>query len=496
MSTKARFFTVILLIWLMFPLTAQSSDVGNVEYDLGVFALEEGDLIAAEGYFRSAVEKSPGNPYYHHLLGRTYLKSGRSSEAVGPLETALGITPSISGLQFDLGLAYYESGSYAKAEEQFADLVRKEPGNILARYYLGMCYFKEDRYGRALPPLLRSGEENASIRDNSWYFAGISHYKSGEPEAALSKLDYVAEKAASEKLRASARQWQEAIRTQQSRSARYNVSVKLGLEYDDNVRLDPVNADLGADAGDFVASVYFSGQYKFVNTFRQKAGIGYSHYQTRHFDITEFDLVAGVLSLFYQERLTDNVYVSLRYDPSYYLLDYEEYMQRHQLSPSFLLRLSETSGLRFSYDYTNSNYYADKGRSGQGSRVGTEYFSQFFGDRAELTVGLDYGVYDTDHPDFSRDELRTRVELALRLPEDFRLTLKAETERRHHDNVDSSSAVHRKDDRYGLGFALSRPLHYRWLEWELSYRYTDNESNIDAYSYDKNVTGLSLSAKF
>ena len=302
--------------------------------------------------------------------------------------------------------------------------------------------------------------------------------------------------ATSEKLRESAKRWQEVIRTQQARSARYNLFVKTGLEYDDNVRLEPVNEDVGADAGDFVASVYFSGQYKFVNTFTRKIGVGYSHYQTRHFDITEFDLIAGVFSLFYQERLSENLYLSLRYDPAYYILDYENYMRRHQLSPSLLLRFSESRGIRFKYSYMNSKYFTDKGRTGDSYQVGADFFSLLFANRGELTVGVDYGKYETDDPDFTHDELGARLEFTLNLPNDFKLALKADKERRRYDNIDSNSLVHRRDNKYSLGFELSHPLYYRWLELGLAYRYTNNDSNIDAYSYDKNVTGVSLSAKF
>ena len=257
-----------------------------------------------------------------------------------------------------------------------------------------------------------------------------------------------------------------------------------------------MNDDLAADAGDFVASAYFSGQYRFINTFSRKIGVGYSHYQTRHFDITDFDMVAGILSFFYQERFTERLYISLRYDPSFYLLDYENYMQRHQLSPSLLFRFNESAGLRFSYDYMNSNYFTDKGRSGQGYRLGADFFSLLFANRAELTLGIDYRAYDTDHPDFARDHVRYRFELLWRLPEDFRFTARAYKETVRYDNIDSSSAAYRDDDKYSWAFELSHPFYYDWLQVHLQNRYTSNESNIESYSYDKNVTGLALSAKF
>jgi len=495
MGTKRKALACLFIFWLFFAPPAQAEGEGQVQYDLGVFALDEGNYVAAEEHFKKAIQAEPDNPYYHHLLGKTYLDSKRPKEALGPLETAWKLDPDISGLQFDMAMANYESENYSRAEELFADLIDQDQRDVLARYYLGMSLFKQDNYGRALPPLLQAGEENESIRDNSYYFAGISHYKYGESDKALDKLDYVETRATSEKLRQSARQWQEVIRTQQAQSSPLNIYLKLAVEYDDNVRLDPVNEDLFADEGDMAVTAYFSWKYKFVNTLNRKIGIGYSHYQIFYQDLSEFDLTAAMPSLFYQERLNPEWYVSFNFLPSYYWVDNKDYLRRNQLSPTVLYRFNQTRGLRFSYDFIDDEYATDKDRSGEGHQFKFDFISTLLS-KGDITVGVIYAVQGAKHPDYEYDLLRTHVEFSHAMPRDWKLAVKGIWYRKDYDNIDSVHNRRREDDKYSIGLELSRPIFYKWLMLQGEYYYTRNDSNIDFYSYKKNVAGLSLITQF
>jgi tetratricopeptide (TPR) repeat protein len=497
MKTKKITLACLFSLCLSFALVAFAGGGGQMQYDLGVFAFDEGNFVAAENHFKKANQQEPDNPYYHHFLGKTYLKTKKSEEAVVALETAWKLNPDISFLRFDLATAYYEVGNYNKAVELLEDLVNKDPENVLARYYLGMSYFRQDKYGQALPPLLQAGEENKSIRDNSYYFAGISHFKFDEPDKALKKLKYVESKSTSEKLRHSARKWQEVIRTQQAKSAPYNLYLKLGMEYDDNVNLGPVNEDQFADEGDLGAKVYFSGKYKFVNTLNRKLGIGYTHYQIIYQDLSEFDLTAGMVSLFYQERLNRKLYFSFNYLPSHYWVDGVHYLLRNQLSPSLLYRLDDSKGLRFTYDFSDNDFFTDKDRSGQAHDFKVDFITMLFNKDGDLTVG---GIYENSgarHPDYEYDLLRAHFEFSYTMPKEWKFILRGIWYRKDYDNIDSVFGDRRQDDKVsGALELLSQPIFYKWLQVQAIYYHTKNDSNIDAYSYKKNVVSLSLITKF
>jgi hypothetical protein len=297
-------------------------------------------------------------------------------------------------------------------------------------------------------------------------------------------------------LRESARQWGELIRSQQAKNAPFNMYVKLGLEYDDNVRLDPVNEDLFADEGDWATTFYFSWKYKFVNTLNRKIGFGYSHYQSFYQDLSEFNLTGGILSLFYQERFNTNWYVSFNILPSYYWVDRRGYLHRNQLSPTVLYRFDQNNGIRFAYDFTDDDYSTDKGRTGQGHNFKLDYITTLFNRKADLTIGTIYGTQNARDPDYEFNLLRAHVEFSYPLPLESKLVVKGIWYRKDYDNIDSLHNIKREDDKYSIGLELSRPLFYKWLEVQLEYNYTKNDSNIDYYSYKKNVTGLSLVTQF
>lgn len=496
MPTKKFTLACLFTIWLSFSLSAHAGGAGQVYYDLGVFALDEGNLIAAEKHFTDAIQKEPDNPYYHHYLGKTYLNTKRLGDAIGSLKVAWKLNPDITSLQFDLAMAYYETGRYSEAEKLFSDLVEQDPTFVLARYYQGMSYFKQDQYGSALPPLLRSGEENESIRDNSYYFAGISHYHFNEPDKALEKLEYVESETTSAKLRQSARQWQEVIRSQQAKSARYNIHLQFGLHYDDNVRLDPINEDFFADEGDFVTTVYFAGKYKFVNDLSRKIGIGYTHYQTFHSDLSEFDLTAAILPIFYQQRFNRELYFSLQYHPAIYWIDSDRYLNRHRVAPTLLWRLDQGKGLRFSYAFTDSDYETDTDRSGTSHDFGGSFFGLFANNVGDFTIGALYGDHDAEHPDNVYEILRAYFESSFNLPSEFKLAVKVYMLNKKYSFVDSVNNIRRDDNKFTGVLELSRSVYKKWLVLQLDYRHTKNTSNIDFYSYKKNVTGLTLIAKF
>ncbi len=96
MKTKKITAACLFAIWLSFSISALAGGDGRVDYDLGVFALDENNFVAAEKHLMAAIQKEPANPYYYHQLGKTYLNSQRPEDAVQPLETAWKLNPPVT----------------------------------------------------------------------------------------------------------------------------------------------------------------------------------------------------------------------------------------------------------------------------------------------------------------------------------------------------------------------------------------------------------------
>lgn len=68
-----------------------------------------------------------GNAYFDYLLGVAALDSGRTSEAVFSLRRALSVEPRFSGARMELARAYYESGDNDQARPLFVTLLDENP---------------------------------------------------------------------------------------------------------------------------------------------------------------------------------------------------------------------------------------------------------------------------------------------------------------------------------------------------------------------------------
>ena len=487
---------LILLFATIVCLPAQGMAAGNVYYDFGVFALDEGNLNEAEKYFLQAMSKEPDNPYCNQFLGKTYFQMGRFDDALRYTEKAWHLNPSLPGLGYDRGMAYYKTGNYEQAETIFSTLYQKEPDNALAVYYAGMSCFKQQQFRDALQYLNIAAEMNMSIRDNSYYFAGLCYQQLGETEKAIDKLDYVAEFATSDPLRKSASEWLEKLRKEGEKGVPYSLYLKLGLQYDDNVLLEPLDQNLPTDQGDSLIVGFFAGRYNLVNKPDQRFGVGYSHYQTRYTNLSEEDLIGSTLTFYFQQRLNTELTLICSYRPTFYWLDYNSYLRRHQLQPELIWQPVPGRTIRFSYNYSINKYFQDNDSDGHRNALDVDIYQKVLGQKGELLVGLGYENNAANSPDEDYDWYRGGIGLSYNMSWNLKLRLRGALIYKKYAHVDSYYKTQREDDKYKFTASLSRPILKDRLVIQGEYQYTKNDSNIATYSYKKNVYTVSAITKF
>ena len=84
----------------------------------------------AEGAYTMLSTREPelaGNAYYDYLLGVAALDSGRMSEAIFSLNRALAVEPRFSGARMELARAYFETGDNDQARPLFVSLLDEDP---------------------------------------------------------------------------------------------------------------------------------------------------------------------------------------------------------------------------------------------------------------------------------------------------------------------------------------------------------------------------------
>ncbi|QTA78942.1 tetratricopeptide repeat-containing and DUF560 [Desulfonema limicola] len=467
---KIFWLTLGAVFVLFFNFQAAAQEQGDAYFDFGVFSFEDKDYENAEKNFKKALEFNPENPFYNHFLGKTFLQTKQYDEAGKYLHKAEQINPGIPGLKNDIAYLKYETGDYLQAADLFMEIAKNEPENILAQYYAGINLFKLEKYRDALDYFLKSSQGSPTIKVNGSYYAGVCYQKTGSIDRALEMFEYVRDNAESPMLAESAASWLEGINKLKKNMKPYSLYLKLSRLHDDNVRLEPsdLEIDLGADESDFASIIYFSGRYNFINRENLVTGAGYSHYQKWYDDFNEYSMTGSLLDLYAEFSLHPFSY-GFTYVPSFYWVDSESYLRRHQLTPRVKWRIKENLAADLSYSYYNNSYVDDDKRDGHANELFLTMQYDFFNNKSRLTAGIGYEEDSASHPDYYYGEWKARAGAVFLLPWDLTFGLNLKYSDKKYDNTDSYYLVKRNDDKITGSIILSRNLFLNGLGFQQSF---------------------------
>lgn len=275
----------------------------------------------------------------------------------------------------------------------------------------------------------------------------------------------------------------------------YSLYFRIGYYYDDNLPAEPLYDDFYTDEDDYVTNVVLSGKYNFVNQKTYVIGAGYSHYQTWHNDLCEYDLI-GSLGRLYAKYFWEPFTLGFSYIPSYYWLDSESYLRRHELRPEIVWQCTEKLLTKLSYSYSDDENFANDFRDGDTHGASLDAYYSVLDTKACLFAGVGYEDTSASHPDWDYGGLQTRLGISGNLLWDLELKLTGQYQGKRYGHVDTFYGVEREDKKYRGSLSLSRKLFCDWLSFLAEFNYTKNDSNINDFEYETKVTGLSLTATY
>ncbi|MBN1106062.1 MAG: tetratricopeptide repeat protein [Deltaproteobacteria bacterium] len=495
MKKLYSFGWILLSVHFMAQPAFSQDDPGQVYYDSGVFAYEDGDFEVAEKHLKKALSLNPDQPAFNHYLGRTYLKTGRFDEAEALLSRAWAVAPDLIGLKYDMALLRYKKSDYTRAASLFEEIAREDSSNVLAQYHAGLSFYQQKQYRKALEYFVRAWELSPSVEANGAYYAGICHLRLGETEKAVERFEYVTGHADEDLLREYAARWLESLESRKKAQKPYTLYLKLGLQYDSNVTLEPLDLDFISDEDDFLLQGYFSGKYRILEKANHELGVGYNHYQTWHYDLDQFDLAGGIFNLYWKYRWHPFTF-DVSYLPEYYWLDSDSFLMRHHLRPEVTWRAGEKVFTRLTYSYFRNNHFFDDGRDGHANEIFLGGYYLLGGKSSYLFGGIGCEDTSTADPDQDYEQWKLRLGIVVEIPWDLQLSVTGRYYEQNYDHVDSGYGIRREDAKYCGSLSLSRKLCRDWLSLMAEFEYTKNDSNIDAFEYDRKVVTLSLVASY
>lgn len=158
---------------------AKRPDNARAHHNLGLDALNRGNLAEAARHVGDAVALAPRSPEPHYSLGLILAKQGRQPEAIASYEKALAMDPRHAPAHNNLANALLATGRAAEAGRHYAEAVRLEPDFAGARSSYANWLLDEGRAAEALAQC----EEAIRLRPT----LAEAHYNAGNACMALGR---------------------------------------------------------------------------------------------------------------------------------------------------------------------------------------------------------------------------------------------------------------------------------------------------------------------
>lgn len=279
--------------------------------------------------------------------------------------------------------------------------------------------------------------------------------------------------------------------------------VSVTVANDDNVTLEDDSNTVASSEGDnYLDVLATAGRYL---TGDRDDGIRFDGtFYNREYDTEDdFDISLASVGLAYHKKLGD---WNGRFGAKYSYLEYggDPYQSIYDLSVEGRHKFSKNTELRVRYTYSDINSESSQFDNTDGDRHRLRVEGRFKSGQNRYLLSYRYETNDRDDEEtlttFTssspvRHTLRANAKIPLAGKWGSELDLRWRDSRYKDDNVTLASSERRDDDRLraklGVNYELSKK-----LELFADYKYTDNDSNIDRYEYERNEIGVGVNYLF
>jgi len=427
--------TILLVFTSLAPLRAAEPESGQALFSAGRF--EE----AYQALFKAFLV-DPGNPEINFLLGRAAFETGRYEEAVMAYERVLIAQPDAERVKLELARAHLRLGSREIARQYFKEVLAANPPEPVAR--------------------------------------NIERFL---------------------------------VRIEESEKRHFiNGTLSVGISRDDNVHLAPVS-DLvsiglfefrltGATAQPIDDQIYtntlvinhlyrndelpFSWKSSFTNY-----NAAYENQNT--LDVNYFGFGSGPI---FQ---AGGWLVDLQLLASYLDVEYDRYQSSFGAGASVTTTIAPDFTINLGAKVKEKNNYVDGGRDATNLLYTVSPVLAAGDNRLSLSLSKEYEIADNAVNGYNRLGWQARYDR--KLPRDFDLYLSAGYTLTTYDAIHPLFGVHRDDKLRELSVGLSKLLWQdkktnRLLAAQLAHTASRSQSNIDLYTYDKDVSTFTLTLNF
>ncbi|MBW1800881.1 MAG: tetratricopeptide repeat protein [Deltaproteobacteria bacterium] len=441
------------------------------------------------------------------MLAHCYNGMNRWQDAYNAADIAINLDPVYTYYRIERGIAAFRLG---KNDQALADL-RAYVGQITqsaqGHFYLGLAQMVDRDYDGAEASLKKAASFNPEMEVVAGLFLAQLDVLKGRKQEALSTMTDLSlvfkgmpmEKAIQDRM--------EDIRAQKYRKKTkpWTVYGSLKWFYDSNVISANDNAALPTDISSRRSDGFalaLGGRYRLYSN-RTTSLLGILDYDGQVYTLLDdYDTMGISPALRLDHRFNERWSGRFRVQYRHSWLDGQTYNDAFTFTPSCtyqwpVKRHFTTLGGRLKIaDYDqNSTPLID--RDGKDYSLFIRHRFRFWNDRAQLGTGLSVGENDTDGTEYDAKYYRFNLNLAV--PIGWKTTFVPRFSYTEYDynniSVFMTTPTKRKNDIIEVGFSLTRPI-TDWISLFFDINYTDNDSNIPDFEYDRTVYSLGMNFRY
>ena len=501
---KGRAWSLWLACLIVLPAPALAADgppalfgPAEARYERAAHFLREGDAPAALLQLDQAVQLAPNSPKVLRLYAHVLILSDQNARAQEILQRLAESEPLGAGFEYEIALANYRMGDWAAARDRLHVMASRAPEPGSAYLYLGAAHQELGDLDAAGEAFSQALNVNSALAGEVAYRRGVLAVQRRFYGEAIDQFEIVVDLLPGTPLGISARGYIEQLERLNPRP--WEVFARIGIGYDSNINL--VNSDdsffsSGEEGWRFTAAA--GGSYLFGNDelWLQVGQTAYGHFYTED---GQFDQQTSLTWAQAQVQISDVLEADLRYGFEFAWADWDDYRSSQNVEPALTWELTSRLAARASFRLEDRTYYRtvspDYDRNGSVEYAGLDLFYVFPAANSQasdwIRLGFRYRNEDTTGSQFLSSGQQPIATVAVGLPWQLQAILDFRIEWRDYEAIYApppnapASSVTRREDRISiLRMGLERPLGEH-TSLEMAYRFTDRDSNVDFFVYDR-----------
>lgn len=501
------------------PVTAQPTEA-DVFVAQAIVDFDDRRYEAALENLRRALELEPDHVEALYYTGAVLMAMRRPAEAVPFLERARARAPDDPVVAFQLGLAYFAQQQYDRAEPVLEAVFRRQPTLDGLGYYVGFMRYRKKDYRGALRAFEAGRASDPEIQQLTRLYAGLALAALGLPGQAAAQVERALAAAPASPVTGAAERLRETLVAARREERRLALELRLGLFFDDNVRVlpDPVGPDgdplvaairrQSRKSRDSVGELFgLRADYRWWRSPDWDASVGYAFFGTYNNDVPSFNVTDHLVAadVVYKTAVAGRpASLGLQYAFDALFLDEDEFLRRSTVTLFATVVAGPRHLTQLLARYQNKEFNEtqptppEESRDADNWMVGGVHILRFAEDRHLVKVGYQFDRDDAGR-NFAYHGHRVLVGAQYTLPWRgvrlaYDLDLHVRDYRHAHSFLPSNDPGHRRrhDTEVNHTFRVAVPLPWN-LTLTAEYLKIDNHSTLDVFTFSRNVTSLTLS---